>query len=283
VSEGRRWMEAVLALGGQEYMAEESEPTLPLRRWAFLHLVTGMLTAEQGYPDDAIALYEKSLALYENTGHRKGMSGPLRELGAVAYRQGDYRQAVRLTERALAISREYGSAFGAGLAVCTLSDALRAQGDLEQATMLLEESATLLRRTVYPQRVANALAVTLSRLGSLECQAGRDERASDLFKESLQLARRYGFTFDAVICLEGMARAEAMQDKPERAARLLGVSAAQREALGTSLPPVAREDHDHARHASRAALGEEAFEAAWAAGHAMTLEEAIPEVAGDDG
>jgi hypothetical protein len=132
-------------------------------------------------------------------------------------------------------------------------------------------------------RVANALAITLSRLGSLECQVGRAERASELFKESLRLAQRFGFTFDAVICLGGMARVEAMQDRPERAARLLGTSAAQREALGTYVPPVGRTDHDYATNAARAALGEQAFETAWAAGCAMSLEEVILEVIGEDG
>jgi len=283
VSEGRRWMEAVLALGRREDSAGVLEPTLPLRRWAFLHLVTGMLTAEQGNEDRAIALYEKSLALYTKMNHRKGASGPLRELGMVAYRRGDYEQAVRLSEQALAVSRESKSAFGAGLATCSLADALRAQGDLERAKMLLEDSAVSLRRTARPQRVANALAITLSRLGSIECQLGEDGPASQLFGESLRLAKRFGFTFDAVIPLEGMARVETVRGRPERAARLLGVSAAQRESLGTSLPPVARTDHDHAVDAARAALGEEAFEAAWSAGHALSLREAISEVLGEEG
>ncbi len=282
VSEGRRWLEAVLALGMPADVAEGSEPTLPLRRWAFLHLVAGMLTAEQGDYDRGMALYEESLTLYRNMGHRKGMSGPLRELGAVAYQRGEYDQAAHLSQQALDIAREFGSAFGSGLAVCTLSDALRAQGDLERARMLLEESVISLRRTEYPLRVANALAITLSRLGSIECQVGREERAPELFRESLQLARRFGFTFDTVICLEGMARV-AVQEDPVQAARLLGVSAVQREALGTPLPPVARTDHDYAANAARAALGEEPFEAAWAAGYAMPLEKSISEVVGEDG
>ncbi|MBA2535039.1 MAG: tetratricopeptide repeat protein [Rubrobacter sp.] len=124
VTEGRRWLEAVLALGGPE--GGVSEPTLSARRWAFLHLVTGMLAGGQGDFDRAVVHFEESLTLYRKMGHRKGTSGPLRELGAVAYHQGDFERAVRLSEQALAISRESGSAFGSGLAVCTLADALRA-------------------------------------------------------------------------------------------------------------------------------------------------------------
>jgi predicted ATPase/DNA-binding XRE family transcriptional regulator len=282
VSEGRRWLEAVLALGGPEDEAAGAESALPMRRWAFVHLVAGMLSAGQGDYDRAVALYEESLALYRNMGHRKGTTGPLRELGAVAYHQGDYERAVRLSEQALAISREFGSAFGSGLAVCTLTDALRAQGDLERAKTLLEESLASLRRQTHLLRVANALAITFSRLGSIECEMGKDARASELYKESLKLARRYRFTYDAVICLVGMARVAAMQGQPERAARLLGASAAMREQIGAPLSPIAHADHDHAEEAARAALGEEAFATAWAVGHAMPLEEATADALDHD-
>jgi tetratricopeptide (TPR) repeat protein len=268
-------LEAVLALGGPEAEAGGADPALPARRWAFLHLVTGILAAGQGDYDRAVALYEKSLVLYRNMGHRKGMSGPLRELGAVAYHRGDYERAVRLSEQALAITREFGSTFGSGLAICTLADALRAQGDLERARMLLEESMVSLRSQTYPLRVVNALATTLTRLGSIECEMGRDARASELYRESLVLARRFGFTYEAAIRLEGMARVAVMQGQPERAARLLGASAALREEMGTPLTPVSRTDHDHAVNAVRAALGEDAFAAAWEVGHAMSLEEAV--------
>ena len=74
----------------------------------------------------------------------------------------------------------------------------------------------------------------------------------------------------------------AVQGRPERAARLLGASAALREEIGAPLSPITQADHDHAVNASREALGEDAFAAAWAEGSAMTLEEAIADVVGDD-
>lgn len=114
-------MEAVLALGGSEGEAGENDPRCP-RRWAFLHLATGILTSV--HRD-----YDRAVALYEHLGYRRGTSGPLRELGVVAYHGGDYKRAVRLSEQALTVARECGSALGSDLAVCTLADALRAQGN----------------------------------------------------------------------------------------------------------------------------------------------------------
>jgi tetratricopeptide (TPR) repeat protein len=159
LSEGRRWLEAVLALDGPE--VRDGDPALPARKWAFLHLVAGLLAAGQGDYDRAVVLCEESLALYRKMGHRKGTSGPLRELGAVAYHRGNYERAVRLSEQSLAVSREFGSTFGSALTICTLADALRAQGDLERARTLLEESLVSLRHQTHPIQIATALASTL--------------------------------------------------------------------------------------------------------------------------
>jgi predicted ATPase len=68
------------------------------------------------------------------------------------------------------------------------------------------------------------------------------------------------------------------QGQAPRAARLGGAAAALREALGIPLSPLQphlRADHELAMQALRAALGEEVFAAAWAAGRALPLEEAV--------
>ena len=242
-------------------------PTPPARRWAFLHLVAGIMASGQGDYDRAVALCEESLALYERMGHTKGTSGPLRELGVVAYHRGDYERAVRLSEHALEVAREFGSTFGAGLATCSL----------------LEESLTFLRRKPYPLRVANALANTLARLGSIECELGRDARAVELYRESLSLGQKFGFVHHVIGPLEGMARVAVVRDRPEMAARLLGTSAALRDEMGIPLTLVERTDHDDAVNRACTELGANAFEEAWAEGYTMSLEEAITSTMGEEG
>ena len=270
LSEGRRWLEAVLALGGTGGAAPQA------RRRAVLLLVAGILAARRGDYDRAVALDEESLTLYRDLGHGKGAHGPLRELGVVAYHQGDYDRAVLLNEQALAVAREFGSVSGFGLAVCNLSDALRARGDLARAKTLLEESLASLRRQEQRIFITNAIVNTLNRLGSIACEMGEDARAAESYGESLELMWRVvGRAYETVACLEGLARVAAMQGRPERAARLLGASAALRDEMGTPLSPILRADHDHASDAARGALGAEAFEAAWDEGHAMPFEESI--------
>jgi hypothetical protein len=68
----------------------------------------------------------------------------------------------------------------------------------------------------------------------------------------------------------------------ERAATILGAAAALREALGTPLPPVERDEHEARLAAVRGGLGEETFHANWNAGRAMDWEQAAA-AALDDG
>jgi hypothetical protein len=55
----------------------------------------------------------------------------------------------------------------------------------------------------------------------------------------------------------------------------LGAAEALREAMGTPIPPADRAEHEHNVVDVRAALDGESFAAAWAAGRAMSLEEAV--------
>jgi hypothetical protein len=61
----------------------------------------------------------------------------------------------------------------------------------------------------------------------------------------------------------------------EHAVRLLGAAEGVAQALGRSLPVAVPGDYQRTVDGARAALGEAAFAAAWAAGHVLTLEEAV--------
>jgi hypothetical protein len=76
-------------------------------------------------------------------------------------------------------------------------------------------------------------------------------------------------------CLEGWASVAGGAGRPEQAARLFGAAEALRDLTNTPRPPADVADYDRTLAALRAALGEEAFAAAWAAGQAMSLDEAV--------
>lgn len=286
--EGRWWAKTVLALDGSEAEAARALSRLPAHKRAFLVFITGILATMQGDYDGASALYEESLAAYRELDYKKGMSGPLRELGVVAHDRGDYERAVRLNEQALALAREFNTAFGIAYTLFTLADAVLALGDTDRAATLLEESLALFRGLEHTW----GMAQTLTRLGSMACERGEDARASKLYGEGLELVRRWGLSSYAAVCLEGLARVAAMRDRPERAVRLCAAAEAVREEVGMPLSATARSttarsvtarsvtaraEHDRIVAASRAALGEDAFESAWTAGHMLPFDAAITE------
>jgi hypothetical protein len=80
-----------------------------------------------------------------------------------------------------------------------------------------------------------------------------------------------------LLALEGAAGVAGAHGQPERAARLFGATDAVRTALGVPVRPVDRPRYDRDVSAVRTALGPDAFAAAWAAGRALPLEQAITE------
>jgi len=275
LSDGRRWIEALLALDRVGSPPGTSPPALPARTKAYLIQVAGILAMAQGDHDRAVTLHEEALGAYRALGHNKGVSASLRELGFVAYEREDYERAVCLQERSLDLAREFGTSFDVVWSLRALADGVRGQGDLGRARMLLEEGLALARGTEN----AWGIARTLVSLASVEYEAGDHARATRLYAEALELGgRRMGLNHATLLCLEGLARVAGAQGRMERAAWLIGAAAALREGKGWPLPPATRAEQERIVTAAREALGEEAFAAAWARGHTLPLEEAIANI-----
>jgi hypothetical protein len=68
----------------------------------------------------------------------------------------------------------------------------------------------------------------------------------------------------------------------EQAGRLFGATETLRAALGLRREAVEQAHHDQRVAATRAALAKESFDAAWAEGRAMTLEQAIEYALADE-
>jgi hypothetical protein len=96
-----------------------------------------------------------------------------------------------------------------------------------------------------------------------------------LFAESLTIYCEQGRKQSIVERLEALARLEAAQGNLGRAVRLLGKGEELRESIGFPMDSHTSAEHGPVMATARAALGEEAFAAAWVEGRAMTLEDAV--------
>jgi hypothetical protein len=112
-------------------------------------------------------------------------------------------------------------------------------------------------------------------MGNAAHRQGDYATACAFYEKSLTIRRELGDERGVIECLEGFAHAACAQGQGERAAQLFGAAEALREAIGAPLPSIDRADYDRSVAAARVVLGEEAFLAAWAAGRAMTMEQAV--------
>ena len=103
---------------------------------------------------------------------------------------------------------------------------------------------------------------------------GETALACDSFREALVLAGRLGAPHFIAGNACGLAAVFVSEHEEERGAQLLGAASSLREELGRGFDDALEERiHEQAVADAKAALGEEAFAAAWARGQAMQPDE----------
>ena len=147
-----------------------------------------------------------------------------------------------------------------------------AAGQIEHAVALLEESVALAREADDPAHRGSALR-TLARL---KLTGGDDSRAPvDLLHEALQIAYGLAERPGVAECLETLAGVAGRRGDPRTGALLIGAASSMRAAAGTMRQPDEEEWVRAAIDDLRAALGEEAFAAAFAEGGELELADVV--------
>jgi hypothetical protein len=157
----------------------------------------------------------------------------------------------------------YGLAVASGALAALVA---RAPSD-EEALRRIDWAA----REYGPEATIHPLAA----LGHAARDRGDYEGAATWYRRSLAVRQEVGDTPGLALALKDFACLAARQEQWERAARLLGAADGACMELERTLPVPVPEGYSRAVEGSRAALGEVAFAAAWAAGRAMSLEDAI--------
>jgi predicted ATPase/DNA-binding SARP family transcriptional activator len=261
-SEGLRWLEEALSPAAW---------ASPAARAPALCAAGSLAWWSRGDGERARTLCGESIALYRQLGDKSGLAYTLGCLGWIVQTQHDHELAMTLVTECLALYRELGDIWGIGMALVLMAIASQLRGDHEQAAALRDEGLPLLREVGDKEGVA----MMLGRSGQLAQRHGDYERAVVLCTEGLALFRDIGDKRGTPACLEALAAVASAQGQPERAARLFGAAQTVREAGGFALPPADRAECERDLAAVGARLGEKAFAGAWAAGRAMTLEEAV--------
>ena len=147
------------------------------------------------------------------------------------------------------------------------------QGEYEQATALHEEALAIFRQIGDVQGMGHCL----NNLALGAMIRGDYDEVSTLIRENLRIARKADYKLAIQYSLLGLGLVAAAREQPARAARLWGAVEGMEEVFGMRITPLARSTTNYEGHlaASRSQLDEAAWEAAWAEGRAMTLEQAV--------
>ncbi|MFN8500068.1 MAG: tetratricopeptide repeat protein [Anaerolineae bacterium] len=231
----------------------------------------GNLAVQEGDYTRADAIYQESLALFRETGDELGPAFPLMGLGEVAMSCGDYAAAGRYWQESLDIRRKVGDRSGMAKLLSLLGMVALAQGDYARAGALGEEGLGLKREL----GMAGQTAETIALLGYVSLRQGEIDRAETLFRERLFRGQEPVRSATISAGLIGMAGVWLAKGRAEPAARLLGATKEVSHPHWDSLFPFAYGEYDRYADGARAALSEAAFAAAFSAGQAMTLEQAV--------
>ncbi len=197
----------------------------------------------QGNYQAARPFYEQAMVAYREMGQRWAVATGRFALANLAFIEGDYVTAVALYQELLEIARADNIRLGIPDGLFALANVARRQGDYGAAQRLYGES--LEERLSFPDKPK--IADLLEAFGAVATDLGEADRAVRLF-----------------------AAAEAHRET-------IGIPVARHHILeGHVILPLAdRAERDRNLVVVRRALGEARYAAAWAAGHAMSLEEAI--------
>ncbi len=184
--------------------------------------------------------------------------------------RGDLAGAQACIEESLALSRELsGDSEGAAYILIVRGDVALLRGDVIVARASYEESRACYQELGFP-------GMPLLRLGMLAQQHGDAVQASALLGESLRLAYAQK---DPVLMALDLAALAGICPAPERGARLAGAAAAMLESVRgyERLWPIDRSAYDRTLQSVRDRLEPPVLARAWAAGQALTLDQAIAE------
>ena len=221
----------------------------------------------------APALYTESLALFGELGDQLGIAETLGSMGFTAFLEGDLDRAAALCEEGLTVRRRQRDRYGVVQPLLVLARIAALRQDFPRARALFDEILGLSRETNRP----STFAAVLLEAGMLLGRMGEHERAAAYLRESLVLHQERGIRFGVASCLLALGGVLNTAGQAERATRLLGAAEVAWEEIGATMPPVYRPLYAQVVERARAALGEQAFAAAWAAGRALSREDAIAE------
>jgi len=233
--------------------------------------VRAVILLRQGQPGAAQPLIESGLGLARHLGEPYLTARLLSARAFAADVEGDHPGAARDAAESARLFRQAGDRLGVGQMLGNLGYYELSAGDLDAARRHLAESHDIAR----PLKDRYSIVHTTFNLGLAEYLGGSPDGARAWFAESLDLARRMGMRAMMAYALIGLALASGGGADPGWSARLHGAADQALADLGHVLQPLEERLAGLDRQRLRAAMGDVAFEADYAAGRTLGPAQAL--------
>ncbi|MCC6790689.1 MAG: tetratricopeptide repeat protein, partial [Thermomicrobiales bacterium] len=226
----------------------------------------GFTLTPMGEHARAVEYHSRALTARRAAGDAGGIATSLHNLSVAVNRQGNHAEAIRLAAEALELHRQLGDRSGIAAVSISLGNAAIDSGDVAAAERHFDEALALYRELGQP----SGISLALHNLGSLADRRGDRALALAHFRESLVLRRAHGGPRDFAYSLRAFAGLAIANRQFEIATQLIGAATGIAESAGAFIP-----HPDEELDTLRKRLGKSRFEARWAEGVAMPLEQAI--------
>jgi predicted ATPase/class 3 adenylate cyclase/DNA-binding CsgD family transcriptional regulator len=231
----------------------------------------GEIESLTGRYDDAEARLRPFIERAAATGDSLGLPSAVLALARLLLGRGAPADARDLLEPMVERLRPLGVPLHVSPGLCILGAAHLAIGGHQAAEAALKEAKVLATTISNPWAAAHAS----HSLGELARRRGDISQAEDLLHEALTLRARGGLRPGVAESLEALAVLATGRESHTEAARLFGAASALRTRMGLARWPADQAGYDNDLAGTRDPLGEDVFEAAWAEGQALTVNEAV--------
>ena len=260
LDEGRQWFQRALAFGVTNAPALKAKALIGLSH---------MIYFQRDYANLASPL-EESLAIGRQINDLRIVAFALFLQAFAAVDRGRLEQGIELAKE----SRAAAASIGDFWLQCVPSFVLAAAEwfrDNEEASRLQEEALSLSRKTGD----SFIIGIALADLAEIRVAQKRYDEARQLSIEGVLLCHEAGDRRGVAWCLESLAKMQAAQGQPVRAARLWGALGQLLESVGSVLPPQYMQSRDRYFDSVNDTLGDSAFQMALSEGRAMSLTRAV--------